>query len=147
MTQPEGQLFDLGYQHYDGPREGRMRARKAVFADGFKTTLGLGRGASAKILPMLLFAAAMAPAVVLAANRRDLIGVCAVGLLLFAIPAASFGPNFAPLLLGVLLAGLVVAVGVVPLPARVRRWLRSWFGVASTDDRSLSPVAIECRAG
>lgn len=66
MTQPEGQLFDLGYQHYDGPREGRMRARKAVFADGFKTTLGLGRGASAKILPMLLFAAAMAPAVVLA---------------------------------------------------------------------------------
>ena len=66
MTQPEGQLFGLGYQHYDGPREGRMRARKAVFADGFKTTLGLGRGASAKILPMLLFAAAMAPAVVLA---------------------------------------------------------------------------------
>ena len=68
------------------------------------------------------------PAVVLAANRRDLIGVCAVGLLLFAIPAASFGPNFAPLLLGVLLAGLVVAVGVVPLPAGVRIWLRSWSG-------------------
>ena len=66
MTQPTGQLFDLGYQHYDGPREGRMRARKAVFTDGFKTTLGLGRGAGAKVLPILLFGAAMAPAVILA---------------------------------------------------------------------------------
>lgn len=66
MTQPAGELFDLGYQHYDGPREGRMRARKAVFIDGFKTTLGLGRGPGAKVLPFLLFAAAMAPAVIMA---------------------------------------------------------------------------------
>ena len=66
MTQRTGELFDLGYQHYDGPREGRMRARKAVFFDGFRTTLGLGRGAGAKVLPMLLFGAAMAPAVILA---------------------------------------------------------------------------------
>lgn len=66
MTQRTGELFDLGYQHYDGPREGRMRARKAVFFDGFRTTLGLGRGAGAKVLPMLLFTAAMAPAVILA---------------------------------------------------------------------------------
>ena len=66
MTQQAGQLFDLGYQHYDGPREGRMRARKAVFTDGFKTTLGLGRGAGAKVLPILLFGAVMAPAVILA---------------------------------------------------------------------------------
>ena len=66
MTQPVGELFDLGYQHYDGPREGRMRARKAVFFDGFRTTLGLGRGSAAKILPMLLFGAAMAPAIIIA---------------------------------------------------------------------------------
>ena len=66
MTQPAGELFDLGYQHYDGPREGRMRARKAVFFDGFRTTLGLGRGSAAKILPMLLFGAAMAPAIIIA---------------------------------------------------------------------------------
>ena len=66
MTQRTGELFDLGYQHYDGPREGRMRARKAVFFDGFKTTLGLGRGAGAKVLPFLLFGAAMAPAVIMA---------------------------------------------------------------------------------
>ncbi len=66
MTQRTGELFDLGYQHYDGPREGRTRARKAVFFDGFKTTLGLGRGAGAKVLPFLLFGAAMAPAVIMA---------------------------------------------------------------------------------
>ena len=66
MTQRTGELFDLGYQHYDGPREGRMRARKAVFVDGFRTTLGLGRGPGAKVLPFLLFGAAMTPAVIMA---------------------------------------------------------------------------------
>lgn len=63
---PAGELFDIGYQHYDGPREGRARARKAVYFDGIRTTLGLGRGAQAKVLPILLFGAAMAPAVILA---------------------------------------------------------------------------------
>ena len=66
MTQAAGELYDLGYQHYQGPREGRMRARKAVFVDGFRTTLGLGHGPLAKVLPILLFGAAMAPAVIMA---------------------------------------------------------------------------------
>ena len=66
MTQAAGELYDLGYQHYVGPREGRMRARKAVFVDGFRTTLGLGHGPLSKVLPILLFGAAMAPAVIMA---------------------------------------------------------------------------------
>ena len=66
MNQAAGELYDLGYQHYLGPREGRMRARKAVFVDGFRTTLGLGHGPLAKVLPILLFGAAMAPAVIMA---------------------------------------------------------------------------------
>ena len=66
MTQAAGELYDLGYQHYLGPREGRVRARKAVFVDGFRTTLGLGHGPLAKVLPILLFGAAMAPAVIMA---------------------------------------------------------------------------------
>ena len=37
MTESDGQLFDLGYQHYEGPREGRMRARKALFVNGVRT--------------------------------------------------------------------------------------------------------------
>ena len=65
MTEPRGEVFDLGYQHYKGPREGRMRARKALWMNGVRTALGLGRGPRAKILPVLLFVAAMIPALVL----------------------------------------------------------------------------------
>ena len=66
MTQSTGELFDLGYRHYEGPREGRSRVRKALYWNGVRTTLGLGRGSLAKALPILFFAAAMAPAVILA---------------------------------------------------------------------------------
>ncbi len=65
MTEYQGEVFDLGYQHYEGPREGRMRARKALWMNGVRTALGLGRGSRAKILPVLLFVAAMIPALVL----------------------------------------------------------------------------------
>ena len=77
MTEPAGELYDLGYVHYEGPREGRMRARKAVYSNGVRTILGLGRGPLDKALPILLFAAAMAPAVVLAlvASQLDDIDV------------------------------------------------------------------------
>lgn len=46
-----GTVFDIGYQHYTGTREGRRRSRTAVFKDGVRTALGLGRGARAKVLP------------------------------------------------------------------------------------------------
>lgn len=49
--QTQGTVFDIGYQNYEGPREGRQRARVAVFKDGVRTALGFGRGARAKILP------------------------------------------------------------------------------------------------
>ena len=65
MTQSRAEVFDLGYQHYEGPREGRTRARKALWTNGVRTALGLGRGTRAKILPLLLFASAITPAVVL----------------------------------------------------------------------------------
>ena len=65
MSETSGEVFDLGYQHYDGPREGRTRARKALWMNGVRTALGLGRGSRAKILPVLLFIFAMAPAVIM----------------------------------------------------------------------------------
>ena len=46
-----GTVFDIGYQRYTGPREGRRRGRLAVFKDGLRTALGLGRGGRAKVLP------------------------------------------------------------------------------------------------
>ena len=64
MTEPLGEVFDLGYQHYQGPREGRRRARMALWVNGMRTALGVGRGSRAKILPVLLFVSAMAPAVI-----------------------------------------------------------------------------------
>ncbi len=77
MTEPRGEVFDLGYQHYQGPREGRMRARKALWVNGVRTSLGLGRGTLAKALPILLFVAVMIPALVfiIIASVADLGGV------------------------------------------------------------------------
>ena len=63
-NQLQGEVFDLGYQRYDGPREGRSRARKAMYWDGVRTVLGISRGGKAKALPALLFIGAMLPAVV-----------------------------------------------------------------------------------
>ena len=71
MTEPRGEVFDLGYQHYKGPREGRMRARKALWMNGVRTALGLGRGSRAKILPVLLFVAAMIPALLLTLGASE----------------------------------------------------------------------------
>lgn len=66
MNAPEGQVFDLGYRHYDGPREGRGRARRALFVNGIRTCFGLGRGNWAKVLPVLFLVSVMAPAAVMA---------------------------------------------------------------------------------
>ena len=62
MTEPQAELFDIGYQHYDGPREGRLRATKSVWLNGVRTVLGLGRPVRAKIFPLLflLFTVLMA---------------------------------------------------------------------------------------
>jgi ABC-2 type transport system permease protein len=48
---PTGTVFDIGYQRYTGEREGRSRARRAVFKDGVRVALGFGRGPRAKVLP------------------------------------------------------------------------------------------------
>ncbi|MFB3111394.1 MAG: hypothetical protein ACE10G_05110 [Gemmatimonadales bacterium] len=70
----EGTVFDIGYQRYTGPREGRNRARLSVIKDGVRTSLGLGRGALAKVLPWLfigvmVFIALIMALVAGAANR------------------------------------------------------------------------------
>ena len=51
----EGTIFDIGYQKYTGLREGRRRTRMAIYKDGLRTAMGLGRGARAKVLPWLFF--------------------------------------------------------------------------------------------
>jgi ABC-2 type transport system permease protein len=46
-----GTVFDIGYQRYTGAREGRQRARIAIFKDGVRAAFGFGRGGRAKVLP------------------------------------------------------------------------------------------------
>jgi ABC-2 type transport system permease protein len=61
-----GRVYDLGFTRYEGPREGRRRATLAVYKDGLRAALGLGRGGRAKVVPWLFIAATLVPAIVLA---------------------------------------------------------------------------------
>ena len=61
-----GRIFDIGFRRYDGPREGRRRAVLAIYKDGLRAALGLGRGGRAKIVPWLFIGASLIPAAFLA---------------------------------------------------------------------------------
>jgi hypothetical protein len=57
-------IYDRGYRTYDGPRLGTRGARKAVFKDGVRRVLGLGRKARQKIFPWSLIVIAIIAAAV-----------------------------------------------------------------------------------
>ena len=61
-----GTVFDIGYRNYTGVREGRARSRIAIFKDGLRIALGLGRGPRAKILPWLFIAILSAVGLIMA---------------------------------------------------------------------------------
>ena len=65
MTSGPAEVFDLGYQGYEGERTGPWSRRRAIWRDGIRISLGLGRGAGAKIAPWLLLGLALVPMVVL----------------------------------------------------------------------------------
>ena len=117
MTTPQagqtgrtGEVFDIGYQNYEGPREGRRRARRAVYKEGIRIALGIGRGGRAKIMPWAFIIAVAIPALVLALiagtvdrltgglgdevvdlpSHGDYYGIASVIFLIF---AASVGPE------------------------------------------------------
>jgi ABC-2 type transport system permease protein len=62
----EGTVFDIGYRNYTGVREGRGRSRMAIYKDGIRIALGLGRGGRAKILPWLFMAVLSAIGLIMA---------------------------------------------------------------------------------
>jgi ABC-2 type transport system permease protein len=66
QTTRSGTVFDIGYRNYTGEREGRNRPRLAVFKNGVRTALGLGRGGRAKVLPWAFVALLTFIAVVMA---------------------------------------------------------------------------------
>ena len=62
-----GTVFDIGYQTYEGVREGRGRAWQSMFWDGVKNGMGIGRGGWAKFLPWLVLSPTIATGIVFAA--------------------------------------------------------------------------------
>jgi ABC-2 type transport system permease protein len=57
-------IYDRGYRTYDGPRTGAKGARRAVYKDGIRRVLGLGRKARQKIFPWTLISIALIAAAV-----------------------------------------------------------------------------------
>jgi ABC-2 type transport system permease protein len=69
MSQPSperaaGNIYDLGYRSYTGPRLGRFHAVQALYLQSLRATFGLGRRTGAKIIPIALVIMAALPAVV-----------------------------------------------------------------------------------
>jgi ABC-2 type transport system permease protein len=62
-TAPGGVIHDLGYRHYDGQRLGRGAIIRALYWHSLRSAFGIGRGAKAKIVPILTFGIMCLPAV------------------------------------------------------------------------------------
>src|SRR6266487_1855113 len=61
---PTGVIHDLGYRRYEGERLGRFHIARALCWHSLRSAFGIGRGAKAKIVPILMFALMCLPAVV-----------------------------------------------------------------------------------
>lgn len=57
-------IYDRGYRTYEGQRTGPSGARRAVYKDGIRRILGLGRKARDKVYPWLMIAIALAMAAI-----------------------------------------------------------------------------------
>lgn len=60
-----GEVFDRGYQRYDGPKRGRRGAITSLIGYSMKRAMGIRKSWSAKILPFLLYVSAAIPVIVI----------------------------------------------------------------------------------
>lgn len=58
-----GVIHDIGYRRYTGPRLGRAGIVRALVWHSLRSSVGIGRGAKAKIIPVLMFVVMCLPAV------------------------------------------------------------------------------------
>lgn len=63
VTSSSGNIYDLGYRGYDGPRVGRFAVGLGLLRQTLKEAYGIGRGGRAKIAPFILLGLAVFPAV------------------------------------------------------------------------------------
>jgi ABC-2 type transport system permease protein len=59
-----GTIYDLGYEHYEGPRYGRLHVIRTLTAYSFKAAFGTGRGSRARLVPLVVTVLVFLPAVV-----------------------------------------------------------------------------------
>ena len=59
-----GVIHNIGYRRYDAARLGRAQIVRALIWHSFRAAFGIGRGAKAKIFPILLFTLMCLPAIV-----------------------------------------------------------------------------------
>jgi ABC-2 type transport system permease protein len=57
-------IHDIGYKPYTGPRLGRAEIVRALYFFSLRSAFGFGRGAKARIIPLLTFGAMMLPAAI-----------------------------------------------------------------------------------
>jgi len=65
-AQPYGEIYDLGYKHYEGKRLGRTHAIKALIIYSMKRGLGIKKKWTAKLIPIGLYVTAFVPAFIVA---------------------------------------------------------------------------------
>ncbi|HEY9240740.1 MAG TPA: hypothetical protein VIP48_02070 [Streptosporangiaceae bacterium] len=58
-----GVIHDIGYRRYTGPRLGRGGIVRALVWHSLRSSVGIGRGAKAKIIPVIMFVVMCLPAV------------------------------------------------------------------------------------
>jgi len=63
LTPAAGNIYDLGYRGYDGPRLGRPTVALGLLRLTLREAYGIGRGGRAKMAPFILLALAVFPAV------------------------------------------------------------------------------------
>lgn len=61
-----GEIYDLGYKHYDGPRLGRSQAIRSLILYSVKRGLGIKKRWTSKLMPIFLYVAAYVPALIAA---------------------------------------------------------------------------------
>jgi ABC-2 type transport system permease protein len=116
-----GEVFDRGYVHYDGAREGRRRAVISLFSYSIKRAMGIRKSWTAKILPALLYVSSFVPLIVM-------IGVAA---LLPDATVASYHGYFG----GIYVIVGIFAATVIPevlVPDRREKTLPLYFARAIT---------------
>lgn len=51
---PAGEIYDLGYRHYEGTRHGRLYAIWSLYVESMRSVWGFGRPVSAKAAPFII---------------------------------------------------------------------------------------------